>query len=243
MMKKGQITWRTILTLFIVAAITVIVLKSVVIPTRDTGKGLVASFKDTLLGVTNKENQPGETWPCPQAYRDDTQDENQQKLQTLTEEFNSDLPPTRQLPWPLVRDLAQQESNMRHCNSEGNVVSSGLSYGIMQINPDTAESICPDADLKNKTQNIKCGLAILKDKHEQATSWSESEYHSKINSHCDADNYKQIDNYDYTDYRQHYKQYEGWNRALRAYNGLGCGENADICYVEHVQGQNCEFES
>jgi murein DD-endopeptidase MepM/ murein hydrolase activator NlpD len=67
---------------------------------------------------------------------------------------------------------------------------------------------------------IKVGAEFLKEKYEQYKD--EKEYSSAVKSQCKN-----------SEYQEKYIAYTGWERALRAYNGLGCAKDRTT-YVDEV---------
>ncbi len=144
----------------------------------------------------------------------------QQKLVVLAEGMDVD-------PY-LALGLAYQESKF-----DQSAVSSAVppAYGIMQIREATAKGICSDpweSVVEDEEANIKCGLEIL------------TNYKQLYNEGCMAATNTAAPKF--CEQCPQYKQYRGWDAALRAYNGWGCGEGADLYYVEKIKGHQDRFK-
>jgi len=122
----------------------------------------------------------------------------------------------------LVLAIIMQESN---CNP---VAWSGSSIGLMQINVGVhkgTKGLSSDVEeskeqLKDPETNIRVGVEILKEYY----NYKESTYQNKIKATCKD-----------PIYQEKYLSYEGWDSALRLYNGPGClPPGANVNYVEEV---------
>lgn len=149
----------------------------------------------------------------------------------------------------LALAVAYTESRFRHCcgsagrNTAGDCVfvqenscgddriltSSAGSVGIMQINKrvhqNKTSALCREETLNNLDCNIKVGLNILSDGY---TRYQRGIPESLLSQYCSNG-----------EYYSKYREYRGWAAALRAYNGLGCGEGANVNYVEEVIETAC----
>jgi hypothetical protein len=106
--------------------------------------------------------------------------------------------------------------------------------GLMQITKGTFTIVCSSGsdsfdDMQNPQKNIACGVKILNnyfrsygDGVKQTSTYKSNSDFKKIVDECINKGY-------FT-----YLTYTGWNAALRAYNGWGCGSTADTDYVEKV---------
>jgi hypothetical protein len=146
------------------------------------------------------------------------------------------------IPQHIALGIAMQESSMEHYNPDGSVkMSNANCMGLMQVQLDsrdgTYNSMCSMSkeDLKNINNNIECGMKILKGKYNMVCDSNNnplirryigiSEYELKVREWCKID-----------EHLNDYLEYDGDcdKMAIRAYNGLGCAENADVNYVERV---------
>lgn len=109
------------------------------------------------------------------------------------------------------------------------LADSGISYGLMQINAQiwcgkhglpSNIAQCKEILLNNPVKNIEVGVQILVDEHKKGTVTFNG---------CNVKN----------------KRYDGWEAALRRYNGLGCNENypQQDQYVENVVKLLNDFKS
>ena len=130
----------------------------------------------------------------------------------------------------LVLSLMIQENN---CVQDD---TSGGSVGVMQVSEGSFDDICKGnvADEfeeiqgdGNVAENIECGVKILKNKY---STYGNGVYQSS--PYIEGLNKNLVDNC--VDSHPKYGNYVGWDAALRGYNGWGCGEGADIDYVEKV---------
>ncbi len=165
----------------------------------------------------------------------------------------------------VVSAIASVASRFTHCCVENNqgrgtkctaspdkscdfdrLITSGSSYGIMQIKYNTQKSkdsvkpfidnYCDGKSINDYECNVKVGIAILKSKYEaykkgcKETSEYKSEdikkYPTLINA-CKSCT-STIDGTSYSSYRN-------VEAAVRGYNGWGCNSNFDRGYVEKVK--------
>ncbi|MEW6063383.1 MAG: transglycosylase SLT domain-containing protein [Nanoarchaeota archaeon] len=133
--------------------------------------------------------------------------------------------------------LIDKESNFNHYNPDGSILESNVKdpnkrgRGIAQVNVETARIYCTEEELfKNITKeelsnidiNLRCGLKILKRYYDlYGDNGIPKEL---ITKYCQNSNIV-----------KKYSNYKGWAAAVRAYNGLGCGEDADVNFVEDIQ--------
>ncbi len=146
------------------------------------------------------------------------------------------------IPQHIALGIAMQESSMEHYNPDGSVkMSNANCMGLMQVQLDsrdgTYNSMCSmnKEDLKDINNNIECGMKILKGKYNMVCDSNDhplirqyigkSEYELKVREWCKIDEHLN----DYLEYDKDCNK-----MAIRAYNGLGCAENADVNYVEKV---------
>ncbi|MBS3114169.1 hypothetical protein J4448_03635 [Candidatus Woesearchaeota archaeon] len=169
----------------------------------------------------------------------------------------------------LVSAIASVESRFRHCcqdaskNRAGNcvdsgkkecpfeeLITSGSSFGIMQIKYNTKESkdwvdslsrqYCGkdsngnDININNYECNVKVGIAILKSKYDQfrygckATSEYKSQDRVKYKTFIDG-----CEN-GVTSSGVRYDSYRDYQAAIRGYNGWGRDSRFDVNYVEKI---------
>ena len=82
-------------------------------------------------------------------------------------------------------------------------------------------------ELKNPETNIKIGVEILKWSYDTYGASSKTEAYKKaVEAKCKIPSYQEL-----------YLSYEGWERALRAYNGFGCSSK----YAEYLAKVEKEF--
>ena len=175
--------------------------------------------------------------------------ENKEEVMNLisnkAEEFN--------VPVDVALAVAKHESNFKHCKdnsyscdvlseiltnpnigSSGNIASTD--HGIFQIN-DKAHGGCFDKDSSNRgicsvsecngrtVSDLECNIAaalkLLKNNYNSYEGDYDS-YKENVEQYCTDSNYL-----------PKYLSYEGWDIALRAYNGLGC-TSAVANYVETI---------
>lgn len=124
-------------------------------------------------------------------------------------------------------------SGQKECSFD-NLITSGSSFGIMQINyqdkykplVDTlAQKYCQGKSIDDYDCNVKVGMAILKDKYDRFNKGCSGI--SGISTACNECKSN------IAPFRK-YSDYKGVEAALRGYNGWGCGTNADKGYVEKV---------
>ncbi|MEK6925995.1 MAG: transglycosylase SLT domain-containing protein [Nanoarchaeota archaeon] len=131
----------------------------------------------------------------------------------------------------LLISLMNQESS---CSMEAK--SSAHAYGLMQITLIhcgtkglSADKIkCKEELLTNPSKSLEAGSAILREYYNwyNGDSKKDSSYNNKVAKYCKVNSY-----------RKKYLEYSGWERSLRAYNGLGCiPPNSDVFYVERIFG-------
>ncbi|MBI2658772.1 transglycosylase SLT domain-containing protein [Candidatus Woesearchaeota archaeon] len=135
------------------------------------------------------------------------------------------------------------DSGLKECPFE-NLITSGSSFGIMQIKYNTAQSKkdvdnlavrhCEGKSINNYDCNVKVGIAILKSKYEQfrygckATSEYKSQDRIKYKTFIDGcENGASSTGIRYDSYRNE-------QAAIRGYNGWGADSRFDINYVEKV---------
>lgn len=138
------------------------------------------------------------------------------------------------VPESIAVAVALQESNMKHFDSFGNVLTNaGGDYGMMQINKrihDAGDEKCftllpsservglcsnPSCDGKTAMDpecNIEAGVKYLKDRYDTCQRLYSSGYHYKCTS----------------------KIYSDWACALRGYNGFANDCSGTPTYVEEV---------
>ena len=115
------------------------------------------------------------------------------------------------------------------CNTQDQVeCSSANSCGLMQINRDVhplqGYGCGQGQTIFDAECNIRTGIRILQDNYNNYGNNNER-YAGAVTSNC-KDLY----------YQRTYLNYQGWDRAIRAYNGLGCNATrADRTYVESVK--------
>jgi hypothetical protein len=160
------------------------------------------------------------------------------------------------IPQHIALGVAMQESSMNHYNEDGTVKSRVVEdedgntqevIGIMQVALDKNSDYCSACDmdkqdLKDINKNIDCGMKILRDKYNLFCDSDDnalmrgfigiSEYELKIGEWCKIN--------------EHLEKYLEYDKdcdkmAIRAYNGLGCSENADVIYVERVLAHAAEY--
>lgn len=163
----------------------------------------------------------------------------------------------------LIAGIASTESRFRHCCQDAtknrasncidssqkdcpfeNLITSGSSFGIMQIKYNTEESKkwidslsakhCGDAKITNYDCNVKVGIAILKSKYDIYKDGCKStpEYKSQ-----DRVKYKTfIDGCEngISSSNVRYDSYKGIEAAIRGYNGWGRDSRFDVNYVDKV---------
>jgi hypothetical protein len=159
----------------------------------------------------------------------------QEPIYTLAQQFENKN---------LLTAVASVESGFKHCCRvagmtsfrncdptsedkcpEDRTLSSGSSVGLMQINKinaGLASTACTQGqNIYDKECNIKVGMKILLDAYQR---WGATGIRPEL-----------VDRYCKDPMiAAKYKMYRSWDAALRAYNGLGCGEGADVDYVERV---------
>jgi len=155
--------------------------------------------------------------------------------------------------------IAQTESTLNHCKDgstecgtfkQGNVnCNSAGSCGIMQINRKTKahSDLFDSSDPKGRLAkfgclgetaydldcNIKSGIGILQGYINQYAN-DDAEYERGLNTEDACGGAKTSQEFK-DKYLEKYRNYKGINRAIRAYNGLGCvPPDADVDYVENV---------
>ncbi|MFC1648989.1 transglycosylase SLT domain-containing protein [Nanoarchaeota archaeon] len=157
---------------------------------------------------------------------EDNAPQNEQLIRQLA--AASSNPP---VPPILAVALAKQESDLKHCRGNKVVESGpGQSYnsiGLMQIHPPTGESTCPGLDYYKVEDNAACGIKVLQSKYNAANSGN---YANLVRKYCPAAQ-NPAANAKYLSYTN------TWDRALRAYNGYGCGSTADLNFVENVRSK------
>jgi len=156
--------------------------------------------------------------------------------------------------------LIKQESGFNHYNADGSIKESNVKdenkkgRGIAQVNIETARTYCaefgiPEKEISYSTEekplipppnpleessnkvakeklsnidiNLRCGLTILKNYYDK---YGETGIPARlITKFCQSSSIV-----------KKYNGYREWSAALRAYNGLGCAEGADIDYVENI---------
>ena len=130
----------------------------------------------------------------------------------------------------LLLAIIIQESN---CNPKA--VSSSYAVGLMQI---SSWEDCKQLGIKSKDDvqndvenNIYCGALILKQKYSEYKNGVKSSgtYSSNSDFRTSVDNC--IKEY------PKYENYREWEAALRAYNGWGCRDGANVAYVEEVMSK------
>jgi len=119
------------------------------------------------------------------------------------------------VPEQIALGLARVGSNFK----KDAVSDAGI--GIMQVKPDTAQSICGKnaQELNDEAANIDCGLKIL------------ASYNSQYSAGIPESNGCKF-------------EYKGWNAALRAYNGLDCKsvkKGFDPQFVEKINNASRAF--
>ncbi len=161
-------------------------------------------------------------------------DQLESKIRAAASQYN--------IPQHIALGIAMQESSMNHYYPDGSVkMSNANCIGLMQVQLDsrdgTYNSVCSMSkeELKDINKNIDCGMKILKGKYNMVCDSNNnplirryidmSEYELKIREWCKID-----------EHLKNYLEYDGDcdKMAIRAYNGLGCAENADVIYVERV---------
>ena len=130
-------------------------------------------------------------------------------------------------------DLSELKYNKNFDNS-GSLLSTD--FGLFQINnqwhPGCFDKLsqdrgicsvkeCNDNTVADINCNIAAGLELLREMYNQYSD-NDINYENKVRQYCTDSNYI-----------QKYLDYEGWDRALRAYNGFGCKSNNHI-YVEKI---------
>ncbi|MEK6917942.1 MAG: transglycosylase SLT domain-containing protein [Nanoarchaeota archaeon] len=117
------------------------------------------------------------------------------------------------------------------CNADTADSSAGA-VGLMQISSwdlcKSALKISSLGDLRGKNnvnKNIECGAIILSSYYQTyGQTSSVSLYQNRVKRYCQD-----------TNYQTKYLEYQSWDAALRAYNGLGCTPpGADVNYVDGV---------
>jgi hypothetical protein len=137
------------------------------------------------------------------------------------------------VPPDIMIGIAIQESGGRHCDENGNVKSGdgGRSIGLMQV------SQCYDTgDVHNINENIRCAIKHIKEK----CSYSKYKVIIENVGICDPTGYCTDPGvkcqYCYNIPGVEPKIYEGWDIAIRGYNGWGsCSNPANYNYVESVK--------
>lgn len=161
-------------------------------------------------------------------------------------------------PLLLVFLMNQESSCNKLASSETAEFSfeQGASYGIMQI---SGRDVCgkkeyflkdySDAELcKNKLMedyesNILLGAKILSEKFKDyKRGCKESSYYKTKNTKLYSTLIDGCNNCENTEGKSYFS-YREEEAALRAYNGWGCGANADIDFVEHVLKNFPEWDS
>lgn len=172
----------------------------------------------------------------------------------------------------LILAIARQESSLRHCkdgslncgtNNVANVNCNSVgSCGIMQINRgerahadlfrvensrDSESRLrkfgCKEGETAYDLDcNIKSGIGVFQGYIDQYAN-DDVEYERGLSSEnaCGGDKTSQ----EFKDkYLEKYGSYKGINRAIRAYNGLGCvPPGADVDYVKNVRDKEAEIYS
>jgi len=145
--------------------------------------------------------------------------------------------------------VASVESSFRHCrdgetscgtSSPSNVLNNGEGWGMMQINKRAHPGafVIESAELKaagcseketvyDLDCNIKYGINILQRNYDLYRS-DTATYNMAIDVFCTPTTTEK------TERNTKYKQYTGWDRATRAYNGFGCDSDIVAGYVERV---------
>jgi len=138
-----------------------------------------------------------------------------------------------------IQGVTCTPSGLKECSFD-NLITSGSSFGIMQINYQdkhqafvnslSARYCGKDANgndikINNYDCNVKVGMAVLKDKYDRFNKGCSGI--SGISTACNTCKSNMAPFKKYSDY-------QGVEAALRGYNGWGCGTNADAGYVEKV---------
>ncbi len=127
------------------------------------------------------------------------------------------------VPENLALALAKTESNFNQCQrgEDGEV-------GVMQILPSTASDHCQGMNLRDINQNIDCGFKYLINRYNLFCDGQGPRiYENSVRNNCKN-----------SVYVERYLSYQDdcWKKALRGYNGLGCGDEKVAGYVERVYG-------
>ncbi|MDD5253794.1 MAG: transglycosylase SLT domain-containing protein [Candidatus Nanoarchaeia archaeon] len=121
----------------------------------------------------------------------------------------------------LYKDLGNQESTCAF-NIKDEGTKEKVLAQLAELDEIKDEEGTKDLDVRfDPNENIRIGIEFLKKKYDEYNEGSN--YESKVKSYCAN-----------AEYQKQYAGYTGWERALRAYNGLGCGDTADTSYVEGV---------
>ncbi len=161
-----------------------------------------------------------------------------------------------QVPSSVLLSIATTESGLKHCclasgknsgtsctavaspscTSSTILSSSSGSVGLMQINVQVnaalAKKVCrSDESVYDLECNINIAAKLLRDsylRHQNGIS------RNLINKYC-KDPLQ----------AEKYSSYQGWDAAIRAYNGLGCNtkKGADVAYVENVHQKIAQIPS
>jgi parallel beta-helix repeat protein len=128
----------------------------------------------------------------------------------------------------LLLAMIHEESS---CNPDA-VSPDGKDTGLMQINIiHCGEHGLPvniadcKRELKKPEKSIDIGASMLKDHYNRyGSSSKDAVYNAQVDKWCSS-----------SMYRNRYKRYVKWDRALRAYNGFGCDNLVIAGYVERVR--------
>ena len=132
--------------------------------------------------------------------------------------------------------------------------SSYGAYGLMQISRKAFDDICKGklssgddgyfyditVNPSRTEQNIECGIKILKSKYNEYSNGVKNSWSWKT-SPSDGGFSSGVRKCEQT--QPKYVGYNGWDAAIRAYNGWGCSSGADVNYVEKVNKIFYELKS
>jgi hypothetical protein len=137
------------------------------------------------------------------------------------------------VPADIIIGIAMTETGGHHCDKNGNVIlgDNGKSIGIMQT------SQCKDTgDVHNINENIRCAIKKLIEKCEYSKYYiiRQNIGECKPTGYCTNEGVRCV--YCYNVDGVSPKVYQGWDIAIRGYNGWGsCEIQANYNYVETVK--------
>ncbi len=187
-------------------------------------------WKDGCQNINDIKTTTPDVVPVT-TYTGSEKEFNKEKIIAIARE-----PGYNDIPIQKLLAIAEVESSLEHFDSSGNVKGSKAgAVGLMQIEPKTGMGDCEMtvSDLENVDNNIRCGIKVLRNK-KPLNMFEKRSYDCKAFTGVDSkgNTYSQP---------SISKEYFGWERAYRGYNGWGCAgyytsgsKIGDVIYADHT---------